>query len=849
MSEQEDQVDEAEVSPPPDEESPDTGGINYAEAESAVIRSAFADPHAFRASLLDSSCFDDAYNRSAWDAIVSIRDTVAIGESCSSGTLHSALMMARDDKYVWDLWINRFMSLPKPDPRYVLKEYAPVLYQRRQMRLWKGRVDVLSPRVGAVTEDQKEVYKEFGRRAKEITDATLKDGPNSCTKGLVNGWNPDPDSGGIIIPTGITQIDSRIGGGCGPGDVVMIGGGTGDGKCERKGTILLSYDGTLKEVEKFVVGDLLMGPDGKPRRVLRTNNGRGEMFEIRPVRGGSFFCNEDHVLTLVGTGRPAHNRAERHEEVGCTRHGGKVVDVSVREWMTWSKKRKHMFKLMRPPAVEFGGEKAELPIDPYFLGVIIGDGSLTANSVIITKPDREIRDEVHNQATRLGMRVTEWTGSTGCPNYRMARVDPGQRNALIVQLEHLGLMGTGAGEKFIPAQYKVASRADRLAILAGLMDTDGAMNKSAYDWISKSKQLAEDVTFVARSLGMAAYVSPCEKGCQTGAVGTYYRVGISGDAVADIPIRIKRKRPWKRAQKKDVLRVGFTIIPTGEEDDYYGFTLDGDGRYLHGDFTVTHNSYSAYSIMDSRAALRRRTLYLSCEDPDDLIRCRIISRFCDPPLPSARIREKRREDVDNVEEAKRLHAIQHDEFVYAVACRRATLSRIVDLIRTHRFIYGCDVFIVDYIQAIRSDDPEVINKTQVVGEALDALKTVADECGMVGIILSQYVRDDYKDGKEPDMYSFKYSGDAENIAEAAVLYWRDPPGTQPRLLHCKIAKLKWAQVDADTMRYTVARDSITGHHAGWHVDDTPPGGDEEDRDRGRGQGQNRQGRPGGNRNR
>lgn len=847
MDEQETQTSDADVSADAE------AGVGYIKIERSVIRSAFSNPHAFRASLLDRACFDDADSKVAWGVICGVRDTVGIGEPCSMGTVLSALMVAYDDKGRWDLWRNNvIMAEPPPDHRYVLKNFAPKLYQRRQMRLWKGRAEALVPRVESEAEDQAEVYKDWTRRAKEVIDADLKDAPNTCTKELLRGWNPDPDSGGLIIPVGIPQIDNRIGGGCGPGDIVMIGGGTGDGKCLQVGTSVLMYDGSLSAVENVVVGDLLMGPDNEPRRVLRTNRGRSEMFEIRPVQGDSFFCNEDHILTLVGTGRPARNRKERHEERGCVRHGGVVVDVSVREWMTWSKRRKHVFKLMRSPSVDFGGDGVELPIDPYFLGVIIGDGGLTAGSVIITKPDSEICDEIHAQALRLGLRVTEFTNSTGCPHYRLARVDPAKRNVLVAKLETLGLMGTGAGEKFIPAQYKVASRADRLAMLAGLMDTDGAKNKSAYDWISKSKQLAEDVVFVARSLGMAAYVSPCEKGCQTGAVGTYYRVGISGDAVADIPIRIERKRPYARTfdHKKDVLRTGFSVIPTGEDDDYYGFTLDGDGRFLLGDFTVTHNSYSSYSVMDARALNGTRTVYLSCEDPDDLIRCRIISRFTDPPLSAARIREKRPEDMANVEEAKRLHDLRYGELVYAVSCRRPTLSRVINLIRTHRFIYGCDVFILDYVQAIRHDDPEVINKTQIVSEALDALKAVADECGMVGIILSQYVRDDYKDGKEPDMYSFKYSGDAENIAEAAVLYWRDPPGTQPRLLHCKIAKLKWAQVDADSMRYIVARDSITGHHAGWHVDDTPPGGDE-DSNRGQqprrrnGQGQGQGGRGGG----
>jgi hypothetical protein len=78
--------------------------------------------------------------------------------------------------------------------------------------------------------------------------------------------------------------------------------------------------------------------------------------------------------------------------------------------------------------------------------------------------------------------------------------------------------------------------------------------------------------------------------CQgTFAVLAYYRVSISGDCTI-IPTRIPRKQAPVRQQKKDVLRTGCTCQPTGTVEEYYGFTLDGDHRYLLDDFTVTHNS-------------------------------------------------------------------------------------------------------------------------------------------------------------------------------------------------------------------------------------------------------------------
>ena len=136
---------------------------------------------------------------------------------------------------------------------------------------------------------------------------------------------------------------------------------------------------------------------------------------------------------------------------------------------------------------------------------------------------------------------------------------------------------------FIPHEYKTASRKDRLELLAGLIDTDGHYNHGRFEFCSKSQQLANDVMFVVRSLGLAAYKSPKEINSTS-----YYCVSISGDC-SIVPTRIPRKQSSVRLQKKDVLRTGFTCKPTGTIENYYGFTVDGDNRYLLDDFTVTHN--------------------------------------------------------------------------------------------------------------------------------------------------------------------------------------------------------------------------------------------------------------------
>ncbi len=338
--------------------------------------------------------------------------------------------------------------------------------------------------------------------------------------------------------------------------------------CHVAGQGILLHDGRVKLVEDIEVGDALMGPDG-PRRVLALARGRQETVEIVPVKGESWTVNIDHILTLVHTGT------------------SEIVDVSAREWIGWSKNRKHLHKLFRV-GCSFGGDAASFKLAPYHLGMILGDGHLST-TVSVCKADREIEDECWKLARAFGLSVRTEAAPGRKTHHFSRRGHRGpEKNPLHDEIKRLGLWGCKSGGKFIPLAYKTSSAIDRAEVLAGLLDTDGSMTCGGYDYISKSRQLADDVAFIARSLGLAAYVKPTQKKWQNGS-GEYYRVSISGDC-SSLPLRITRKKAPARNQNKDVRRTGFKVVPTGKVENYYGFTLSGDGRYLLDDFTVTHNT-------------------------------------------------------------------------------------------------------------------------------------------------------------------------------------------------------------------------------------------------------------------
>lgn len=363
--------------------------------------------------------------------------------------------------------------------------------------------------------------------------------------------------------------------------------------CHAKGTQILMFNGMLKNVEDVEINDLLMGPDSKPRKVLNLARGREPMVKIKPTKGEEFIVNLGHILSLKSTEEKVKRRSIK----------GEIWNINLIDYINTSKWFKHTKKLWRTN-INFS-TKSALPLSPYFMGIFLGDGAFSHQSISITSMDKEILDYFDNEAKINDCSIRVYNnGSKADTHFIKNKVRSHKRTKIHYALEWEGLNQKNSENKFIPHAYKTSSQEDRLKLLAGLLDTDGSLNYSnGFDFISKSKRLADDTAFVARSLGLAAYVKPCEKYSQNGVCGDYYRVSISGDC-SIIPNRLSRKKAQSRKQKKDVLVTGFTyeMLP---EDDYYGFALDGDHLYLTGDFTVHHNT--GKSIVP--AEFIRRTLY------------------------------------------------------------------------------------------------------------------------------------------------------------------------------------------------------------------------------------------------
>ena len=363
-------------------------------------------------------------------------------------------------------------------------------------------------------------------------------------------------------------------------------GPPGVGKCFAKNTPIMLSNGEIKLVQDINVEDKLMGDDSKPRNVLALGKGKEKMYKIDQIKGDSYIVNESHILSLKMT--KAGKKSNKHQTILGKRYfKDEIIDICIKDYLSLPKYIKDCLKGYKV-GLDFDEKSVEL--EPYALGCWLGDGN--SKSFSITSIDEPIIRYIDDLSKKYNLKIKKRTGNNKI-TYSLTTGQMGGRsdkNILINKLKGYNLINN----KHIPNQYKFNSREIRLQLLAGIIDTDGYYNKdnNSLEITQKNKKLAEDILWLVRSLGFRGMMKECTKSCiykGEKKYGQYYRTIITGKGLQDIPIILDRKKPREYKQIKDCLNTGINVIPL-EEDEYYGFQIDGNSRFLLGDFTVTHNT-------------------------------------------------------------------------------------------------------------------------------------------------------------------------------------------------------------------------------------------------------------------
>ena len=363
--------------------------------------------------------------------------------------------------------------------------------------------------------------------------------------------------------------------------------------CLGKDTPILMYDGSIKPVQDIRVGDKVMGVDSTPRNVLSVSTGIDKLYKIKPVKGDSWICNSQHLLTVYDQNIARNNKVKKEEN-----QLNPLVDYPISKILKRPVEKTTGAKMklqLQRTGVDF--PEQELPLDPYFVGLWIAEGSKNKNDVSnfsINENDTVLINYLENfkfEGEKVSVHKRKERGCYGI-NVKLRK---GRINPIRAILKNFA---KEKGRLNIPKEYFINSQENRLNLIAGILDGDGHLdNNNCYQLITKYKEIADLVVFLCRSLGLAAYC--CKKIGRIKSLnfeGEYYSISISGNTNI-IPVKVERKKAKERKQIKTVLRTGFWIEEIGV-GKWYGFKVDKDERFLLGDFTITHNSGKTHTLKE-----------------------------------------------------------------------------------------------------------------------------------------------------------------------------------------------------------------------------------------------------------
>jgi len=367
-------------------------------------------------------------------------------------------------------------------------------------------------------------------------------------------------------------------------------GAPGIGKCFKKDTPIMLYNGEIKMVQNITTKDKLMGDDSQPRNVLALGNGHEKMYIIKQNHGDNYVVNESHILSLKVTHESKKN-LNYVTILGKRYYKNDIIDICIKDYLNLPKYLKSCLKGYKVP-LHFREQYVSL--EPYSIGYWLGSGDNTMFKITII--EQNILDYFQKYTNDNELLLTKENNEIENSNLyyitsntnTLENID--KKNVFFYSLRQYNLINN----KHIPQDYKITSRENRLLLLAGLIDSDGHYNdkNNSFEIMQKNKILANDIIFVVRSLGMNAIIKEIRKKSinkKNKTYEIYYKVIISGYGLDEIPVLIKNKKAKSNHKVRDYLNTRIKVIPL-EEDKYYGFQIDGNSRFLLGDFTVTHNT-------------------------------------------------------------------------------------------------------------------------------------------------------------------------------------------------------------------------------------------------------------------
>jgi ATP-dependent DNA helicase PIF1 len=382
------------------------------------------------------------------------------------------------------------------------------------------------------------------------------------------------------------------------GDNVLISSMAGCGKCLKGDTRILLKNGTIKKAKEIVKGDILMGDDSNGRNVLSITSGEDRMFKITTSRGDTYTVNSQHILSFRISKKVKENTLiwgdksgditeadfENLEEMELFKNSlPDVVDLSLKICLI--KMNTELWnEYFQAYYVDVEFDTKEVSIDPYIFGLWLGSIRLLEDNKINSTLECFY---ITNENVLSYIRSYVSTPPYACCKKIQDNVYKLENFSR--KLERYRLLYL----LYIPNDFKTNSRKNRLNLLAGIIDSIGYEIVNAYELVVSNRILADDIEFLAKSLGFITNVKTSVK-TKYSKRGRYkdtihnYTIHIYGK-LSDIPTLAFTYFLNGNNDTLNNFKSSITIEPVGR-DVYYGFEIDGNHRFVLDNFIVTHNT-------------------------------------------------------------------------------------------------------------------------------------------------------------------------------------------------------------------------------------------------------------------
>ena len=372
------------------------------------------------------------------------------------------------------------------------------------------------------------------------------------------------------------------------------------GRAETLDSKLLTPEG-WREMREIEVGDDVIGSDGKAVKVIGVfPQGVNPIYRVTMTDNSSATVCGEHLWAV-----------KTMED----KRRGKDWRVFETQEMIGNFRRHHQYRYEIPvlsAPVEW--QSQNVPIDGYALGLLLGDGCTTGKtSPSFAATDEELATNLSGALSAMNLNVRRKSKIGYVISNPADNCSPAKRDLLTEALRELELSGTKSATKFVPEIYLYNDAETRLAVLQGLLDTDGGPvtrpNRTCQiQYTTTSERLRDDVIFLVRSLGgIATYRRRKAAGRKPG-FANGRAVGYNNDAFI-LEIRLPANiQPFRLARKVEIyaehgggrpVRFIKNIELIGEAETQCISVAALDALYVTDDFILTHNTLAdAFIILD-----------------------------------------------------------------------------------------------------------------------------------------------------------------------------------------------------------------------------------------------------------